>query len=150
MPADTIRQNKAHQVLFLPEREQEIKMNQNITGTILLIDDEAPVRDAVRDILDMEGWVVLAADSGERGLQLFAQHQTEIVLVILDMSMPGLSGTDTLHLLRQMDKQVKVLVSSGYSQFDLTEKIAKQNITGFLQKPYNAMKLINTIRYYLP
>ena len=63
---------------------------------ILVIDDEEAVREAVTDILDLEGLLVITAANGESGVALYQSRQEEVALVILDLSMPGLSGQETL------------------------------------------------------
>lgn len=120
--------------------------NNNV---ILVIDDEEAVREAVTDILDLEGWPVLAAESGEVGVELYRTHQAKIALVILDLSMPGLSGQETLVALQAVNPVVKVLLSSGYSEIEVSGRFAKLGVAGFLQKPYNAMRLINTVHQHL-
>lgn len=117
-------------------------------ATILVIDDEPAVREAVTDILELENCRVLTAKSGEEGLDLYREEE-EIHLVILDLSMPQMGGEETLHRLQKMDPNVVVLLSSGYSENELSNRFDKYNVAGFLQKPYNAMHLIETVRAYL-
>lgn len=118
------------------------------TGHILVIDDEESVRMAVADILDMEGLPVLAAADGADGIALYAQWQAEVSLIILDLSMPGLSGEETLAGLRRLDPTVPIILSSGYSQREATRRFAGQTVSGFLQKPYDAEALIAEVRQH--
>ena len=114
--------------------------------TILVIDDEAPVRDAVTDILTMEEISVLAAPDGQAGLAIYQLHEAEIGLVILDLSMPGLSGEEALHELRQINGEVPVLLSSGYSQDEVARRFAGQPAISFIQKPYEIERLIDEVK----
>ena len=114
-------------------------------GYILIIDDERPVRDAITDILGFEGLQVKTAENGEVGVQVYAQNPAEIELVILDLSMPGLSGEDTLFKLRSIDPFVKVILSSGYSKSDISPLISQQTQTAFLAKPYRIETLLNKV-----
>ncbi|MCA9958415.1 MAG: response regulator [Chloroflexota bacterium] len=118
-------------------------------NVILVIDDEEAVREAVTDILDLEGWPVLTAESGEVGIDLYRTHQAEVALVILDLSMPGLSGQETLVQLQAVNPEVKVLLSSGYSEVEVSGRFARLGVAGFLQKPYNALRLIKTVQQHL-
>lgn len=118
-------------------------------NVILVIDDEEAVREAVTDILDIEGWSVLTAESGEVGVEVYHTHWNHIALVILDLSMPGLTGQETLVQLQTINPEVKVLLSSGYSEIEVSGRFAKLGVAGFLQKPYNALQLINTVKKYL-
>jgi DNA-binding NtrC family response regulator len=126
-----------------PEPVQEIAMTQH---TVLVIDDEAPVRDAVTDILVLEDMSVVTAPDGQTGIELYRLHQSEIRLIILDMSMPGLNGEETFHELRQINAQVPVLLSTGYSQDELVQRFAGQPAVGFVQKPYEINTLITEVR----
>lgn len=113
--------------------------------TVLVIDDEQPVREAVADILEVEGISVLSAANGLEGLTLFQAKQTEIALVLLDMQMPIMNGEQTLKALRQINPRVKIILSSGYSENDLISRIGDDELTTFLQKPYQIDKLIAKI-----
>jgi signal transduction histidine kinase/ActR/RegA family two-component response regulator len=117
---------------------------------ILVIDDEKPVREAVTDIMNMHEVEVITAVNGQEGITLFTQHKNEIQLVLLDMSMPGLSGIDTLAELRQIDPEVSVILSSGYSQEQIAHEVKVNDRTGFLAKPYDVDALVNKVWHFLP
>lgn len=114
---------------------------------ILVIDDEAPVREAVTDVMDMIDVQVLAAENGRVAISLYQERMADIELILLDLSMPGLSGLETLAKLRQLNPQVKVIISSGYSAQDRVP--AADEITIFLQKPYDVNKLIKLVSNFL-
>ena len=116
---------------------------------ILIIDDERPIREAVTDILGIEGIHVKTAANGQAGVQLYAQNQSEIKLVILDLSMPGLSGEDTLRQLKAINPNVKVILSSGYSKNDISPLISQQSQVSFLAKPYKIDTLLNKVMEYM-
>ncbi|MCA9972873.1 MAG: PAS domain S-box protein [Anaerolineales bacterium] len=111
---------------------------------VLVIDDEAPVREALVDILSLDDIRTLTAVDGQAGLDLYQAHRDEIALVILDLSMPGLSGEETFRRLRQIDPGVRVLLSSGYSQVEVASRLDEEP-TAFIQKPYNATRLLQTV-----
>jgi CheY-like chemotaxis protein len=114
---------------------------------VLVIDDEAPVREAITDTLEIIDVQVITAANGLTGIELFTQRQHEIGLVLLDLSMPGLSGGETFVQLQQINHHVPIILSSGYSQDDLPSHLGN---AGFLQKPYNLDQLIKTVRQYIP
>jgi PAS domain S-box-containing protein len=116
---------------------------------VLVIDDEESVRAAVSDILEMEGIDVLTAPDGQTGVDLFSEHAHDVDLVLLDLSMPGLSGQETLDLLREYDSVVPVVLSSGYDKQDVGYQFDAKELTGFMQKPYTAQGLIDTVWKYL-
>ena len=120
-----------------------------LSKMILVIDDEKPVREAVKDILELIDVDVLMAVNGRDGLNLYQQQQQAINLILLDLSMPGMNGEETLSALRQIDPHVPVLLSSGYSEIDVATRFAGKNVTDFIQKPYSLDKLLHTIQKYL-
>ncbi len=113
---------------------------------ILVIDDELPVRDAVADILELEGLSVLTASNGRAGIDLYRERQADISLVLLDLSMPGLNGEETFYELRQINPHMRVLLSSGYSQDEVVARFAGQTDVGFIQKPYDAEQLVKEVK----
>lgn len=117
--------------------------------TVLVVDDEAPVREAVMDVLSLEGIQVLAAADGQMALDIFSERASEIDLVLLDLSMPGLSGDETLRRMRELDSTVPVILSSGYDKRDLRHRFSTRDLTGFIQKPYTAKRLSDSIWRYL-
>jgi two-component system, cell cycle sensor histidine kinase and response regulator CckA len=130
----------------VPAALQEADMAQQL---VLVIDDEEPVRDAVTDILDLEGLSVVTAPDGRAGIEIYRQQQADIGLILLDLSMPGLNGEDTFYELRQIDAHVRVLLSSGYSQDEVAARFVGQNEVGFIQKPYDAEQLVKEVKRYL-
>jgi CheY-like chemotaxis protein len=113
-------------------------------STILIIDDEDPVREAVVDILSMAGMRVLTAVNGQEGIATYKQHMPNIQLVLLDLSMPGLSGAETFRELIKIDPQVKVVLSSGYSKDSLQDQF--EGIVGFMPKPFDMDTLLTQVR----
>ncbi|MBP6472577.1 MAG: PAS domain S-box protein [Chloroflexi bacterium] len=116
---------------------------------VLVIDDETMVREAVADILGLRNIQVIQAGDGQAGLQAFQAHQDKIQLVLLDLSMPGLNGEETCIALRQINPHVKIILSSGYSQSEISERHADLDVTAFLQKPYSAEDLLEITEKYL-
>jgi CheY-like chemotaxis protein len=116
--------------------------------SILVIDDEKAVLEAVFDILTLEGMQVITAADGQSGLQLYQAHQDEIDLILLDLSMPVMNGQETFMALRRINPEVRVVLSSGYHQQDAMRYVNQSNV-GFLQKPYTWEGLVTGLRRYL-
>lgn len=116
---------------------------------VLVVDDEDPVREAVTDVLSLEGIQVLTAADGQSALEIFSERADEIDLVLLDLSMPGISGDETLQRLRDINSSVPVILSSGYDKRDLRHRFSTRDLTGFIQKPYTAKRLSDSIWRYL-
>lgn len=109
------------------------------TGQILFIDDEETVRCAITEILELSGYTVLQAEDGSAGLMLFQQHDDEINLILLDMTMPIMAGDEVLQAIRYTHPNMPVLLLSGY---DETEKIKQAAATRFLKKPFKVDSLL--------
>ena len=113
---------------------------------ILVIDDEEIVRHTSRAMLTQAGYSVLLAEGGQQGLDIFAAPPAEIALIILDMSMPGLSSKDTLTLLRMRNDRVPVLIFSGFSEEHVHQYFEGLKISGFVQKPFTRSRIISAVR----
>ena len=107
---------------------------------VLVIDDELHIREALCDILELIGLPTLTACDGREGSAQFVLRRAESGLVILDWMMPVMDGAETLLALRTLDPQVKVLISSGLDEQELSQRIGRTaNLSmpnAFLQKPY--------------
>ena len=108
---------------------------------ILLIDDEVAVRVVTNRLLTELGQKVIVASSGQQGLELFRQHKDHIDLVLLDLTMPELSGAEVLTELRRLNKDVSVIVTSGFHPSDATDLLDAPNVIGFLEKPHTLANL---------
>ena len=113
--------------------------------TILLVDDEPMIRELGRAILSKQGYNVLLAEDGAVGVDVYRKHGAQIDLVILDLSMPNMSGKEALQHLRILDPHVRVVFASGYStdQFEAGEL---DGVLGFISKPYRPQDLTRAIR----
>jgi CheY-like chemotaxis protein len=97
------------------------------------------------ELLEELGYTVLSALSGQKALEIFQKNSTKIDLVIMDMIMPGMSGGETFDRLRSLNKDIKVLLSSGYSLNGQATKILRRGCDGFIQKPFNLNQLAEKI-----
>jgi PAS domain S-box-containing protein len=115
-------------------------------GTVLLVDDEETVRDALASDCWHLGFDVLHAGDGWEALRVLARHGTErIGVVLLDWTMPRLDGGATLREIRQLAPDLPVVVMSAYSEQELADHFADQNVAGFLPKPFT----LETVRHRL-
>jgi PAS domain S-box-containing protein len=105
-------------------------------GTVLLIDDEAAVLSLAHAALERGGYRALTAASGTEGLQKYAEHEADIVAVVVDMTMPGLNGLDVIRSLRAAGASVPLMLMSGYSETNLDDAIAELRVAGFVEKPF--------------
>lgn len=116
------------------------------SGTVLVVDDEQIVREVASKALERSGFKVLLADSGRAAIDLFKRYPGEIAAVVLDLSMPEMSGEETLPELRRIRPGVKVLVSSGYSEAEVMRMFSDGQVYGFIQKPYTSLLLAEKVK----
>jgi len=112
--------------------------------TILLADDEPLIRNLGRTILEGQGYRVLLAEDGQQVLDVFRQEHAQIDLVILDLTMPRLSGKDAAKEILALDPEARLLYSSGYFAEDLTPE--DDRVLGLVSKPYNPHELVEMVR----
>ena len=117
--------------------------------TILLVDDEKPLRDMSARILTERGYAVRLAENAEQGLGVFNKAPAAIDLVILDLSMPGMGGQECLERLLELDPEIKVIISSGYAMNGSVSRALETGAAGFVPKPYNKSELLQKVRQVL-
>jgi signal transduction histidine kinase/ActR/RegA family two-component response regulator len=142
--------------IYLPASEKSIIEEQEViaalikgTGTILLIDDEQMILEVGKELLEEMGYQVIPALSGEKALKIYKEDPDNIDLVIMDMIMPGMGGGETFDRLKEIDPEIKVLLSSGYSINGQATEILQRGCDGFIQKPFNLNQLAGTIQKIL-
>jgi two-component system cell cycle sensor histidine kinase/response regulator CckA len=138
---------------YLPPSEKGIVMEKPAapkiirgTETILLVDDEPDVLRVNKAILETLGYRVHAVKNGEEAVSLYEQKKDEIDVVILDMIMPGLSGSETFDRIRELNPSARTILSSGYSLDGQARHIMDKGCNGFIQKPFNVTHLSRKIR----
>ncbi len=121
----------------------------NMTGTILLVDDEEIIRHMVSTMLEMFGFKVLMASDGIEALERYKQSADKIVCVLLDLTMPRMDGEQTFLQLRQMNPDLPIIISSGFGEQDIASKFIEKGLAYFIQKPYQMNKLEQKINEVL-
>ncbi|MFN8478613.1 MAG: response regulator [Kouleothrix sp.] len=112
---------------------------------VLIIDDEDAIRAVMGRMIERMGFRTLMASGGAAGIQLLTAHRDEILCVLLDLTMPGMSGEAVLAHLRQVRPDVRVVLMSGHSMEDMAQRYAHLQPTAFLQKPFNLTTLRGTL-----
>ena len=145
------------QVVFPVSREKnsdavsEAKDGQpaRYDSCILVVDDEPDVREVTSDMLKDVGIKPLLAEDGERAIEIYNAKWSEIDLVLLDLSMPGIGGKETLKRLKAINESVKIILTSGYSESAVGSDLKSLGFTEFIQKPYSYDKLMEMILRHL-
>jgi len=119
------------------------------TGYILIADDEETVRNVAQRVLTQRGHRVLVAEDGIDAVEKFRAHAGAIMLVLLDLTMPGIGGEQVFRELTRIQPGVPVILTSGYSEQDVTASFASEGLAGFLQKPWGPDELLGSLRRVL-
>jgi CheY-like chemotaxis protein len=142
--------------IYLPATEKRIDSKPDVTEsilpgneTILLVDDEDYIIEVGRMMLEGLGYTILTANCGRAGMEMFQAHQQEIDLVILDMIMPDVGGSEVFDHIRQLCPGAKILLSSGYNIDFQASSLMGQGCNGFIQKPFNLKSFSSKIREIL-
>ncbi|MDQ1331305.1 MAG: two-component system, cell cycle sensor histidine kinase and response regulator CckA, partial [Thermodesulfobacteriota bacterium] len=131
----------ASEKLKKDDEKKETESRISGTGTILFVDDEKMIVDVGRAILKKLGYTVIAANAGKEAVDIYEKNRDKIDLVILDMIMPDMSGSEVFERIRSINPDVKVLLSSGYAIDGQAAGIMEKGCNGFIQKPFNVKKL---------
>jgi CheY-like chemotaxis protein len=116
------------------------------SGTVLVVDDEPALRKLAQAILQRSGYQVLMAEDGREAVEVFRQHSDTITAILLDMTMPVMSGEEAFRRIRKIRADVPILVSTGYGEVATRELFDSGTVVGFVQKPYTAARLCERIR----
>ena len=142
--------------VYLPASDVEIMEEKRLeealvrgSENILIVDDEDLIIDVGEKILARMGYRVLVARSGREAIEIYRRKKNDIEMVILDMIMPDMSGGETYDKLREINPDIKVLLSSGYSLRGQANDILARGCKGFIQKPFDMRKLSRKLREVL-
>ena len=119
---------------------------ENVTATVLIIDDEDMLRLPIASMLRRKGFSILETGDGATGMDLFQAHATEIDLVLLDLTLPGMSGREVLGELRKMRPSIKVVLSTAYGRDRALADVSEPESVYYLRKPYGIDELTALLR----
>ena len=119
------------------------------TETILVVEDEAPVRDVAKRILERRGYKVLLAENGEDGVRQFREHKSDIALVISDVIMPKLGGPAMYDAIRNFAPDTRFMFMSGHATHVLRVSGNFEPQLPFIYKPWTGIELLKRIRELL-
>ncbi len=115
------------------------------TGKVLVVDDEHIVIEVTRQMLERLGLDTLTAESGREALELYDAHEGDITLVLLDIVMPGMDGSEVFRELKKRDESLNIVLCSGYNEERVAGQLGEQRPAAFIQKPFDYPKLKSTI-----
>jgi PAS domain S-box-containing protein len=142
--------------ILLPCTEEKLVLKEETVitikkgkGTILIVEDEEMMLETCKNLCEHIGYDVFTAHNGEEGIEIYKEYKNKISLLILDMEMPGLNGLETFIELKKIDKNVKVIISSGFSLEGNVKTAISKGAKTFLKKPYRLKELSKNINMVL-
>ncbi|HEC99941.1 MAG TPA: PAS domain-containing sensor histidine kinase [Proteobacteria bacterium] len=142
--------------IYMPASEKAVQESVKTTDgfikgteTVLLVDDEEVIRKVGQAMLQATGYRALTAKDGIEAIEVYRNHRDDIDLVLLDMVMPNMGGGETYDTLKEINSDIRVLLSSGYSIEGQATEILKRGCNGFIQKPFTIKQLSKKIREIL-
>ena len=156
---DSVKGEGAAFNIYLPAVETENREPTTESGkeegvvqgseTILLVDDEEMILDIAKQIMEKIGYEVLTAKCGKEAVDIYEKEKDRISMVALDMIMPDMGGGATYDRLKEINPDVRVLLSSGYSIDGQAREILDRGCNGFIQKPFRLKELSQKLREIL-
>jgi len=125
----------------LSATEPAVDTKDRLEGTALIVDDEECVLKVAGQMIQRTGLEILTARDGVEALEVYRKHRGDIVLVLLDMTMPRMDGEETFRELRALNPEVRVILASGYNEQDATNRFVDKGLAGFIQKPFTLQNL---------
>ena len=129
-------------------RAERVKEVQGGKETVLLVDDEDPLRNVATRFLEKKGYRVVSANSGEQALEIYRRQGDNIDLVIMDLNMPGMGGQRAIREIHTLRPEAKIIIASGYASNGQQCKIT-ENIRDYIAKPFRRQELLLSVRRVL-
>ncbi len=123
--------------------------NKEIKGTVLIVDDEEVIRITEEHILKKIGYTVLTAENGKKAVEIFKKYCDDIDIVIMDMIMPEMNGSEAFYKIKEIKNDVKVIISSGFTKDENLERLKKDGLSGVLEKPFSISELVKVLNSVL-
>jgi two-component system cell cycle sensor histidine kinase/response regulator CckA len=114
-------------------------------GLVLVVDDHESIREFARPVLERLGFDVVVARDGEEALKVFAANGSDVQLVLLDLTMPGMAGNEVLEVMHRTHPELPVILSSGHMRSDALSGTPEDRLSGYLQKPYRGQELARLV-----
>jgi CheY-like chemotaxis protein len=140
---------RAQQQLAGPDPTPDEELAQSASGIVLVIDDDSDVRAIAEQMLQIIGFTVLLARSGQAGVKLFREQAGMLACVLLDLTMPHMDGEEVFRALQSIRSDVPIVLMSGYSEQEVSERFNGARLAGFLQKPFTFSSLESKLQQVL-
>lgn len=131
----------------IAKKDDEKSFFSNLAGkTFLIIDDEEVVREVTKKMVELLGGKAITAKDGIEGIEIFKNNSDKIDYVLLDLTMPILSGEEVFRELKKIKGDLTVILMSGYNDQDVSQRLVGKGFAGFIQKPFTVQKLLEVLK----
>jgi CheY-like chemotaxis protein len=133
------------------EANREVEVAQLVApalrreATVLLVDDEEMIREAVTAVLESLGLTVLTANDGREALETVQRPEVKVDVVLMDLTMPHMDGREAFQAIRRIHPDLPIILSSGYNEHESIQDFMGRGLAAFLQKPYTLQTLERTV-----
>jgi two-component system cell cycle sensor histidine kinase/response regulator CckA len=117
----------------------------SLGGVILVVDDEESICTIAARMLQRLGYRAITASGGQAAIALFEEHAQQVVCVLLDMTMPDMSGEAVGRAIQAIDPNARIVMMSGHAEDDMISRMSDVKLAGFLQKPFNLERMRSTV-----
>lgn len=132
-------------------RLEDVAMQKSVaSGVALIVDDEKPILKICTKMVKLCGFTVITACDGIDAVAKFREYADEIVVVLMDLTMPNMDGITAMNEIFRIKPETKVIIASGFNEDELSERITNQAPTGFIRKPYSMAQLEAELRRVVP
>ena len=128
-----------------PANPTTSRQTEKTESTILLVEDEAVVREVTRAVLEHAGYRVLACNGPEEALRVGSEHRGHIGLLLSDVVMPGMNGHELALRLQSLRPGLRIVFMSGYADRDVLHKVMEEGMTNYIQKPFTINILLSRV-----
>lgn len=146
LPLSNSQELRVDKEINLASYDKVSSREDGATRKILVVDDEDSVRLVLEKSLELLGYTTYGAENGGRAIELYKEHHKSIDLVVMDMIMPGIPGSELYYLLKEINPSVRVLISSGYSSDQKTKQLLADGALGLIQKPFSVEELLEKVK----
>jgi CheY-like chemotaxis protein len=129
----------------LPQKQEKSIMKGG-SETILLVEDEDPIRQLGITILQRFGYTVLSAPNGEEALNIYQAKREHISLIILDLIMPGMGGQKCFEEIMKIDPRQKIVIATGHLENGSMNEFLQKGVKGYINKPYRMDQMLTVVR----
>lgn len=131
---------------ILPVEDEDSEFPTGRGELVLIVDDEAPIRETIEMALEAYNYRIVTANDGIEAIAVYAEHQQEIAVVLMDMMMPTMGGATAIRTLQKINPQVRIIANSGIASMEALAQATGSSVRAFLPKPCSTQELLATIR----